>query len=152
MNIFYPAWITVERDVIINHDLENSPLYIKTDMSTIGSDEVVWLRFTTAEGAEAGGILIHFKSSPQYTLSYCKASVPVELPIAVKKFWRITKIKTSSDIKLIIHCNEVLVINEMFPDCEDDTWELYWINRDAGNMQFHSHDTASDFYSSPGNI
>ena len=133
----------------IDQDLENSPLYVKTD-SVVGSDEIIEVKFFTAQGAEAGGILIHFKSFPQYMLHFCKSSsnIPIVLPSATDKVWRII-LTRSPEIRLIIHCNDVVVINVLISDCDDGEWTTYW-TRDVERIQFLYLDTASDFYSSQG--
>ena len=135
----------------IDHDLENSPLYVKTD-SVVGSDETIGAKFFTAQGEEAGGILIHFKSAPQYRLHYCQSdsSIPILLPSATDKVWRMTLMR-SPEIRIIIHCNDVVVINVLISDCDDGQWTTYW-TRDVERIQFLSLDTASDFYSSQGKI
>ena len=147
----YTGWIAVQRGVKINHDLENSPLQIKTD-SVVGSDEKVIVYFYTVEGDTAGGIALYFKSPSQYFLPWCSASwttFPTSLPTEKDKIWTITLNKISG-IRLIIHCNSKEVLNVVLSDtiCGYRDWSSYW-SRDVGKIKFTSTDTpdtASDYY------
>ena len=73
----YAGWKAVERDVKIPHNLETTPLQIKTD-SAAGSREVVYVYLYTAGGDMAGFIKFDFTSSPQYWLGYC--TYPTNFP------------------------------------------------------------------------
>ena len=54
------GWIAVQREVYIDYDLDNFPLYIRTD-SVVGSKEWVWMKFYTAQGVHSGGLVIYFR-------------------------------------------------------------------------------------------
>ena len=72
----------MQHDVKIDHDLENSPLQIKTD-SVLGSDHEVVLRFYTVEEDVAGDFSIRFTSRPTYRFLYCMnehTNFPTALP------------------------------------------------------------------------
>ena len=132
----------------IDADLENSPLEIKTHNS-LGSDEAVDVELLTSEGDKAGGVILHFSSIPQYELWYCtssKTNFPTALPTDTNKVWRITLTRTSG-IRLVIHCNEVEVLNVLMSDstCNEERWSEYW-SRDVEKIYFSSSDTASYFY------
>ena len=142
------GWTAVKRGVLVNYDLENSPLQIRTD-SLIGSDEKVVLYFHTAGGDMAGGVGLYFTSSPQYWLRYCTTSrtnFPTALPTETDKIWTIALIKTSG-IRLIIKCNNKEVVNVLISDasCGYSDWSEMW-SRDVGKIQFGSSETASDYY------
>ncbi|KAL5251349.1 hypothetical protein ACHWQZ_G016894 [Mnemiopsis leidyi] len=145
------GWLAVQRDVYIDHDLENSPLQIKTN-SEVGSNEKVWLRFYTAQQDYAGGITLYFSSSPQYHLNYCSTSYtnfPTELPSETDKVWTITLTRSSGKKGVVIHCNDKEVLNVVLSNttCSDSRWSTYW-SRDVEKIQFYIFDTASDFYRS----
>ena len=132
----------------IDADLESSPLEIKTD-STLGSNDEVRVMFVTAGREYAGEAAIYFTSTPQYKLHLCtsdRTNFPVELPTDTVKVWRITLTRTSG-VRLVIHCNEVEVLNFLLSDltCNDSSWSTVW-SRDVEKMSF-SQDTATDFYS-----
>ena len=128
-------------------DLETIPLEIKTD-STIGSGDEVWVEFTS-DNSYVGEFGIYFSSTPQYYISFCMSytDFPVSLPSDVEKVWRIT-LNRNSGIRLLIHCNNVEVLNILMSDntCYSySSWSTYW-NRNVERIWFHHSDTASDYY------
>ena len=133
----------------IDHDLENSPLQIKTN-SEVGSNEAVVLWFYTAQQVYAGGIYLYFCSSPQYWLYYCSTSFtkfPTDLPSETDKVWTITLTRSSGKKRVVIHCNDKEVLNVVFSNttCSDSMWSNIW-SRDVKKIEFDTSDTASDFY------
>ena len=137
---------------MIDADLENSPLEIKTD-SSLGSGEEVYFWFLTSEISIAGEVSLHFTSPPKYVLWYCtnlRTNFPTALPTDTNKVWRITLTKTSG-IRLVIHCNEVEVLNFVLSDstCKDSSWNSVW-SKDVEKIFFDREDTASDYHR--GNI
>ena len=136
----------MQRDVNIDFDLENTALEIKTD-STLGSDEEVAVYFHSAQGDDAGGVGFKFSQSLSYWLHPCTEYVefPVGVPPETDKVWRITLSRISS-VKLVVHCNDVEVLNVLISDltCITD-WNTFWSDAVA-KILFPSHDTASDFY------
>ena len=148
------GWITVEPEVKINYDLENSPLQIWTN-SEIGRNEVVKVWFFNAQGFSAGGLVLSFTSPPQYWLGYCNTSLtdfPTTLPSETDKVWTITLTRSSGTPSLVIHCNNKEVLNVMLSDstCDISYWDSYW-SKDVEKIKFLSHDTASDYYR-PGKV
>ncbi|XP_063695212.1 uncharacterized protein LOC134826671 isoform X2 [Bolinopsis microptera] len=140
--------LPVKRDVEIEWDLESTPLEIRTD-SELGSDDQVQVRFYSAVGAYAGGIMLLFSSTPQYSLGYCTSSYKnfaVNPPSAADKVWRITLTRTAG-VRLVIHCNEVEVLNILLSQtCALDIWSSKWSD-DVAKIKFDlSDDTASDYY------
>ena len=131
----------------IDADVENSTLEIKTD-SSLGSDEIVYVYFFNSERYRAGIIKLHFTSTPQYELRYCTSwtNFPAELPTDTNKVWRITLTKTSG-IRLVIHCNEVEVLNVLmsYSTCSSSLWNYFW-SRDVKKIVFDIGDTASDYH------
>ena len=130
-------------------DLETVPLEIKTG-STIGSRDKVDVRFYTSGRDYVGNVKIHFSSTPQYYISYCRSwtNFPVSLPTEVEKVWRIT-LDRNFGIRLLIHCNNVEVLNILMSSstCSDSSWSTYW-SRTVGKFCFYppAYDTASDYY------
>ena len=137
----------------INYDLESFPLHVKTD-SAVGSEETVIIHFFNAGNNLAGAINIYFASTIQYRVHPCTnkfSDFPSSLPSVVEKTWRIALNKTS-DIRVLIRCNGVDVVNELISDskCGNPNWSKIW-NRDVEKIQFKESDTASDLYFSyPG--
>ena len=143
-----PGWTTVQGDLKINFDLENSPLQIRTD-SVVESKERVAVNFYNAQGSLAGGIQLSFSSTPTYYLSSCSNShtnFPASLPTESDKIWKLSLIRTS-DVRLMIHCNNKEVLNVVLSDttCSHSDWSFHW-NRDVEKMKFFSSDRASDYY------
>ena len=142
------GWIAVQRDVLIDFNLEQYSLVIKTD-STLGSRNKVDVEFYTSQGNWAGDLYLDFNSTPQYFIWPCNwyyANFPTNLPYDNDKVWRITLTRTSG-IRLVVHCNEVEVINYLISDstCGDNDWSTYW-SREVAKIKFYSGDTASDYY------
>ena len=145
------GWTAVQRDVMINFDLENSPLQITTK-NEVGSDEVVTVWFYTAGGERAGGFYFYFKSSPLYWLGRCSTSwtsFPTELPpdAAAEKVWTVTLLRISGSRRVVINCDQKEVLNVVLSEttCSKD-YQGIW-NRDVEMIIFLSSlDTASDYY------
>ena len=142
------GWIAVQRDVLIDFNLEQYSLNIKTD-STIGSNDKVVLRLYTSLEDWVGALFLYFRSPPQYYIGSCSwddTNFPTNLPPAKDKVWRVTLTRTSG-IRLVIHCNEVEVLNTLMSDstCGRSGWSTYW-SREVAKIMFYSHDTASDYY------
>ena len=132
----------------IDQDLETTPLEIKTNRIK-GSNEVVYVGFYSAQEEEVGGVSLYFRSPAQYTVWFCTSNyndLPSTLPTITEKIWQITLTRTS-DVRLIIHCNGVEVVNILMSDstCAGTDWKKYW-TRDVEKIRFPSTDTASDYY------
>ena len=128
----------------IQADMETSALEIKTD-SLIGSEEKVSTRFYTDRGYMAGGFVLYFTSPPQYKIRSCtqETDFSTKLPTDTNKVWRI-KLTRTTDITLVIHCNEVKVLNILFVStCTDNGWDNVWYS-DVSQIRFDDEDTASD--------
>ena len=106
--------------------------------------------FLNAQGDDAGGFDLSFKSPPQFHLRYCTSNFtdfPTDLPTDTYMIWKIKLIRTS-DVRLMVHCNNKEVLNVVISDttiCTHSSWRTYW-SRDVEKMMFHSTDTASDYY------
>ena len=132
----------------MNTDLETSILEMRTDAS-LGSDKKVKVEFFRYYSSSAGGVTLHLTSTPQYELKYCinsRTDFPTDLPAEKEKVWRLSLIRTSG-IRLVIHCNEVEVLNILMSDstCSYSYWNYYW-NKDVEKIRFDSWDTASNYY------
>ena len=133
----------------IDHDLENSPLQIKTN-SEVGSNEQVRLSFYTAQQYLAGGIYLYFSSFLKFKLFGCSNSYtnfPTDLPSETDKVWTITLTRSSGKKRVVIHCNDKEVLNVVLSNttCSDSRWSTYW-SRDVEKIEFYISDKASDFY------
>ena len=141
------GWLPVPRGNMISHDMENFPLYLKTD-SVVGSGEIVKVRFFDANEKLAGRVFLFFTSPPKVYLYLCQyhtINLPSEEPS--DKIIKITLTKTSSS-RLEIYCDDVEVFNILLSDetCGASRWNDFW-GRTAKNVVFEEKDTATDFYS-----
>ena len=106
--------------------------------------------FYNSQRNDAGGVYIKFNSPPQYRILYCNTSwtnFPTDLPTATDKVWRVTLTRTSG-IRLVIHCNEVEVLNILTSEssCSYSDWSKHW-SRKVAKIYFNTdNDTASDYY------
>ena len=145
LNLQLAGWIPVlKRNVLIEWDLESTPLEVRTN-SVLGSGDEVDVRW----GNFLAGIKLNFASTLQYQLHWCSSSwtnFPVTEPSANDKVWRITLTRTAG-IRLVIHCNDVEVLNTLFSEatCSYSGWSKAW-SRDVAKIKFPSDDTASDYY------
>ena len=100
----------MRRGADIKFDLENDPLEIKTD-SIIGSGDEIRLFLSSMEGSRSGGFFIQFTSVIRYFIHRCKKSfnqIQESCPDVRDKIWRVT-LRKAADIRLQIHCNNVLM-------------------------------------------
>ena len=116
----------------------------------LGSNERLRLSFYTDEEVRAGGLNIYFSSPPQYYIHHCLSSTNflVALPTDAEKVWKITLSRVSG-IRLVIHCNDVEVLNMVMSDSTCVTygyWNTNW-SRIVKKIYFIGDDTASEFYS-----
>ena len=136
----------MQRQVLLEWDLESTPLEVKTN-SVLGSDDQVLVYFYSAGGEPVGVVKLRFLLQYVYTLYWCgRYNLPVTPPSANDKVWRFTLTRTAG-VRLVIHCNDVEVLNKLISEatCSDSKWSTYW-NRDVTKIKFNSGDTASDFY------
>ena len=137
----------------IDFDLENYPLQIKTD-SEVGSKEESRVLFYDAQENLIGGIFLYFTSPPQYYIGYCTSSKVdiANLPSEAEKVWTITFKRTSDVLTLVVHCNEVEVVNVVISgkNCAASSWSTVWSRKPAKKILFFSEgdrkDTSSDYY------
>ena len=140
-NLKITGWLTVQRKVYIEWNLESTPLEVKTN-SVLGSNEMAHVAFQSNGGySAAGGVQLDFKSTPRYLISRCTlwTNIPVTLPSATDKVWRITLTKTAG-VRLVIHCNNVEVLNALLSStCSSGVW-----SNDVTGIVFES--SACDYY------
>ena len=137
----------------IIYDLENFPLEIKTD-SKLKSGEKVDIKFYSSPKESAGGIIFYFTSTLKYRIRRCTMTFDdfenaIYVPKENNKVWRIALSRNSGIRRMVVHCNEVrvldVVISESLCDDVEGGWASYW-SKDVGQIEFESFDTASDLY------
>ena len=141
----YLDWKNVQRHQVIDFDLENTPLEIKTDSST-GSDDQMRVRFLNGDDVWTGGVLIHFTDPMTYELTKCtEARQPLSnVPSETEKVWTIYKESDGFKIK----CNTVMVADIKIASCTDAEAGLY--DEDMVKVRFRNTDDAADFYRNRG--
>ena len=139
------GWRAVQRDVMINYDLEKSPLEIKMD-----GDKDLDVTFYSASRLPAGGVWIRFYIYPDYAIYQCKSysltRLPSNLPSNSTKLWRITLTRDPT-VRLQLHCNGVNMADILMSNstCSYINYSKYW-SREVAKIKFSATDTASDFY------
>ena len=128
--------------MLIDFDLENYPLYVKNSIQ-VGSKLRMNVVFFDANLNVIGSFEVLFEYL-RYFLHKCKELTPFpsSLPPELEKVWKISLTRIP-DRRLIVHCNEVEVLN-LPVDC--------WNDKYVRKIKFHSVDK-SDFYKkgvSPG--
>ena len=152
----------MERDVFIPWYTPTQGIIVTTD-SDAWSSEIAKLQFYDKDGNYAGYVYIIFKDNIRYSLGYCKRFVSFStLPTEKQKTWIISYDYTKQ--RVVIHCNEVEVVNVLLSDGEcykeykdttkeykDTTWRNYW-EKPTTQIKFSSiADDASDSYCISGN-
>ena len=142
-----PGWVQVKTGLMMDWDLESTPLEIKTN-SLLGSGDKISLHFKSSVG-DPSGLEVRFSSPPKLWISFCSidaGNFPTSLPTAIDKVWRIT-LNKNTGIRLQIHCNEVEVLDLLLSEyvCPDSKWREYW-GGDIVIVEFTVTDTASDLY------
>ena len=146
--MFISGWISVQREVFIEFDLESVPLQIKTD-SLIGSNKQIQVIFYDENYEPAGGFNVKLTSTPQYYISYCSSdwkNFPGVLPTETEKVWRIS-LTRNPDITLTVHCNDVEILDNLLSSlCDHGEWSTAW-SRIKTQIKFTATiDAASKFY------
>ena len=145
----------MQTGVLLNYDLDDTPLEIKSSTSVGGRR--IDVHFFTDGNDYAGAISIITQSTPTYYIYFCSShysASPASQPSANFEIWRITLTKTSG-VRLVVQCNEVEVINILMSSStcsgsySGDTW-----TKDVNRISFSNVDTASYFYRKriPGNL
>ena len=109
---------------------------------------VVW--FYSAENKDSGTFAIYF-SSQVFDLRHCKQSSNslTDVPSTTIKIWKIALTKADWTVRVVVHCNDVEVVNYLMSDsnCKGTDWRLNgrWKNK-VTKIKFRTGDTASDYY------
>ena len=134
----------------MNMDVKATPLQIKTD-STLGSGDLVFVRFFNKGASPAGGVKLHFTSPMQYELEWCTEErlLLENVPAQQDKVWTISR---TSDNRIKIECNGVVAADFEIASCTHSAKNLY--ERNMEKIRFfgddEESDTASDFYRPKG--
>ena len=135
---------------MINFDLENSPIQIRTN-SHIGSGAKIKLLFFNEQGDSAGGFTLQLKSTPRYFIDGCTevwVEIPIKLPQDLDRKWTLILSRAKNGIKRVeLHCNNVEILNVVSSDttCTDIDWKTAW-SKDVEKIKFSHKDGASDYY------
>ena len=151
--------VPVELDMEKAWNPDNETITFTTD-NVAGSGEMVIVEFLGKDGYNAGAVTIYFTTEIVYMIGGCsKYFTPFSetLPIETEKTWTITY--NYMDKRVVLHCNEVQVLNVLLSDIvcayislDQSKWRNYWENKPT-QIKFLSYDTASDTYcmsSNPG--
>ena len=144
------TWIPVERDELIEFNLESSPLELQTD-SELGSEDRTDVTFFDSDINLAGGLILSFYSPLRYRISDCMsyyAEFDTTPPSDKDKVWRVTIDRERSYlVNLLIHCDNQLVLERGISSskCDSRYNNTVW-GREIYQISFTSTDTASDAY------
>ena len=133
----------MQRNVLIAHNLDTTPLLIKTN-SVVGSRD--FMALTINNDTSSDSIYFNFRSPPQYFIRHsCQKTnknfpSSTTLPSEVNKVWKITKLPGP---RITLHCNGLLVLDiKMSKTCSEST---FWITN-VKTLKFNPKDKASDYY------
>lgn len=138
-------WKPVRKSSYIPHDIENVPLYIKTN-SALGSAHYVWVQFFTQQKVYAGGFTLKLTNPAQFWVD-CRSYTPfpVTLPEQQDKVWKISK---TAGPGIVITVNDKEVLNTPISRSRCYLTDVGHWSKDVAMIYFHNYDTASDFYAS----
>ena len=148
------GWIEAQSHGDIDFDLKTFPLLVKTD-SPLGSDEFMKIVFKDYQGTPAGEFEVSFRSNPQYYLHSCftpgswhNFSTALSSAEDSVRVWQIRRTKTSMGRRLIVHCNDVEVLNLVISNltCSSYYSSAIW-SRDTAKISFQNSATV---YYKPG--
>ena len=146
------GWKPVERNTMIEYDLETTPLRIKTNSTRLSNDTLM-VNFYNELGDLSGYFAVSFKTTLKYKIGNCGdyKLFPVSPPVAKDRVWNITKTEKPG---LKVVCNDVTVLDVALSDgvCTEFTgnWSTLWTKK-VTQIEFPSTDTASDkYYVKPG--
>ena len=144
------GWTPVQRKqyYTVEFDLENSPLQIKTN-TEVGTSGSLKVNFFTLSYSYAGsGFGLKLKPL-QYSFIGCLDSY-VEfsedlLPSETEKVWTIFLSRVSGVRRIVIHCNEMEIINFVVSEstCAMADWESKWVTRDVKRIQLIGYSYSS---------
>ena len=133
---------------MLDHDLENTPLRIKTDTDTglVGSEEI-WIQLFDSTNGGIGEIVIYLRKNPLFQIRGCMSSydnLPARLPTDINKEWAILK---QPGPALIVQCNNEAILDFLLSSstCDEPTWHFSW-NKKVVKIMFSYDDSASDSY------
>ena len=146
------GWKPVERNTMIEYDLETIPLRIKTNSTRLSNDTLM-VNFYDELGDLSGYFAVSFRTTLKYKIGNCGdyKLFPVSPPVAKDRVWNITKTEKPG---LKVVCNDVTVLDVALSDgvCTEFTgnWSTLWTKK-VTQIEFPSTDTASDkYYVKPG--
>jgi hypothetical protein len=142
----FPGWEAVSKEKFIPVDLEIKEIQIRT-ISKINSGHKIDLRFFTSDSGN-GNIFIYFQEPMMYHLGWCTKDFSKDrfdrAPTITKQtIWRIMK---DQKTKLLIWCNDVLVLTYTFKDSLRTSDCVRTYGQDTTRMKFTNADTASKEY------
>ena len=134
---------------MLEHDLENTPLLIKTNTDTgLVSSEKIWIKLFDSTDVEIGEIVIYLRQNPYYRIGNCMRDKEEmrSLPSEINKEWAIQK---QPGPKLTVECNEKMVLKILMSSstCSVNVWESNWDKR-VSKILFGDDDDASDYFES----
>ena len=144
------GWLTAVQKTLIDFDLENTPLEIKTD-SYVGSDEYFQVNFHSDSGVRLGGIRIHLKSAPLYRILECSRDQlgnSTTISSDSSNIWRITLKRMTIETRVTIHCNNEEVLHVVLSNtvCDRVTnWGTTW-GTHVAKIKFSSTHDVTDYY------
>jgi len=138
-------WITIEKGVVHPFNLEITPLEIKADAT--GKVEV---SFSGPVSEERGGISIDLTMN-EYTIINCGSQKSASTASCADEvnIYRITKINVKGKEGLVVSCNDLEIINDVFVnDCDADTdYADSWVDAIVAHIEFvKDSDNASNFF------
>ena len=133
---------------MLEHDLENTPLVIKTNTDTglVGSEEI-WIKLFDSTDGGIGSIIILVRQHPYFQIEGCMMnyeSIDASLPSEIDKEWTILK---QPGPKLTVHCNDEIILDFLLSSstCDTAMWDFSW-NKKVTKIMFSDKDDASDYF------
>ena len=139
-----PDWKEAEtRDSNIDVSLDASTsLQVRTD-STIGSGDILWVRFVEHSTNNGPGIKMVFSDPPIYSLGYCADNIAFTMCAGSERVWTISK----GNGKIKLECDGEVIFDIDYATSRNSLCKYFW-SLEFGQIKFQGGDTASDSYRS----
>lgn len=125
----------------IGISLDASPVQVRTD-STIGSGDILWVRFVEPLTDNGPGIKIVFSDPAIYSIGYCADNYnQFTVCAGSERVWTISK-QTG---RIILICNAEVIFDIDYAASTNSLCNYFW-SLYFGQMKFQGGDTASDSY------
>lgn len=141
----------MRRGEIVDFDLENTPLEIKTEGEN-SNNRYLYIFFYTAAGY-AGGLQLEFEyTRVMYAFNGCSGKLhnfPTPPSASMVKDWRLTLQRKSGSVQFTIHCNGKQVLDVPISEstcAKKKDYKKNWTKKPVKKIEIYSSGFDADYY------